>query len=307
VTRVRFTGGRGGGTTTTQVVRADGDWLALREPADAAARARDPVARLRDRIPAQRPLRVHDLGSGTGAMARWLAPLLPGPQHWVLHDRDADLLARMRTHPVPVASDGSRVTLDTRLDDVTRLDLADADLVTASALLDMMSGPELERFVAVCATADCPVLVTLSVVGRVELAPADPLDRDVAAAFDDHQRRTLGGRTLLGPDAAATAARLLRDRGLHVTERPSPWRLGPAESALAAEWFRGWVGAAVEQRPDLAGPVAAYARRRLAAATHGALAVTVHHVDLLAVPAGRATRPSRPTRRARRRRAGHEP
>ena len=35
---------------------------------------------------------IHDLGCGTGAMGRWLAPLLPGPQHWVLHDRDADLL-----------------------------------------------------------------------------------------------------------------------------------------------------------------------------------------------------------------------
>ena len=39
------------------------------------------------------PLLVHDLGSGTGSMVRWLAPRLPGPQHWVLHDRDPDLLA----------------------------------------------------------------------------------------------------------------------------------------------------------------------------------------------------------------------
>jgi hypothetical protein len=25
---------------------------------------------------------IHDLGCGTGAMGRWLAPVLPGPQHW---------------------------------------------------------------------------------------------------------------------------------------------------------------------------------------------------------------------------------
>ena len=54
---------------------------------------------------------------------------------------------------------------------------------------------------------------------------------------------------------------------------------------MVVEWFRGWAGAAVEQRTDLAGPVAAYARRRLTEAVDGALAVTVHHVDLLAVPA----------------------
>ena len=35
---------------------------------------------------------IHDLGGGSGAMGRWLAPRLPGPQHWVVHDRDPDLL-----------------------------------------------------------------------------------------------------------------------------------------------------------------------------------------------------------------------
>ena len=29
------------------------------------------------------PLVIHDLGGGSGAMGRWLAPRLPGPQHWV--------------------------------------------------------------------------------------------------------------------------------------------------------------------------------------------------------------------------------
>lgn len=69
-------------------------WLALREPADAAARAEDLVDLVRPRLAGAGPLVVHDLGAGTGAMARWLAPRLPGPQHWILHDRDADLLAR---------------------------------------------------------------------------------------------------------------------------------------------------------------------------------------------------------------------
>ncbi len=268
------------------MVRADGDWLALREPADAAARALDLVGLLRDRLPAHRPLEVHDLGCGTGAMARWLAPHLPGPQRWVLHERDAALLDRVAAHPAPVAADGSPVVLELRHDDVTRLGagLAGANLVTASALLDMMSEPELARFVAVCAAARCPVLVTLSVVGRVELGPPHPLDQEVAVAFDDHQRRTLGGRTLLGPDAAATAVRLFGSYGLEVSARSSPWRLGPGEAALAAAWFRGWVAAAVEQRPEVSAAVAAYARHRLEEAAAGSLVVSVHHTDLLAVP-----------------------
>ena len=67
------------------------DWLALREPADAEARATDLLEPSRASAP--RPAAViHDLGCGTGSMGRWLAPRLPGRQHWIMYDRDPDLL-----------------------------------------------------------------------------------------------------------------------------------------------------------------------------------------------------------------------
>ena len=72
------------------------------------------------------------------------------------------------------------------------------------------------------------MLLALSVVGRVELAPADPLDSRVAAAFDAHQRRMTADGRLLGPDAVAAAADGFRRRGAEVLVRPSPWRLGAA-------------------------------------------------------------------------------
>ena len=152
---------------------------------------------------------IHDLACGSGSMGRWLAPLLPGPQHWVLHDRDADLLEVAAADPPGPAADGAAVVVETRLSDITGLrpdDLAGASLITASALLDLMTGDELAGLIDVCAAVGCPVLLTLSVVGRVELAPADPLDARVAAAFDAHQRRMTAGGRLLGPDAVAAAA-----------------------------------------------------------------------------------------------------
>src|SRR5262249_46939406 len=121
-------------------------WLALRERADAAARAPDLVEHLRPALPVGGPKVIHDLGRGTAAMARWLAQLLPGPQHWIVHDRDADLLARAADDPPAAAADGAPVTIEARHSDITRLqpgDLVGTNLVTASALLDMLTEDEL--------------------------------------------------------------------------------------------------------------------------------------------------------------------
>lgn len=271
---------------TSEPVRAGADWLALREPADAAARAPELVGLLRSWLPPGGPLEVHDLGSGTGSMARWLAPQLDGPQHWVLHDRDVELLLHAGADPPTTAADGSAVTVETRSDDITRLDgrLDGTSLVTASALLDMLTAAEVHRLVAACAGVGCPVLLTLSVVGRVELEPADPLDVQVRDAFNEHQRRRHDEDPLLGPDAVRVAADELAALGLDVVLRPSPWVLGPGQAALAADWFEGWLGAACEQRPDLVAATREYAAQRRTQLVDGSLMVTVHHADLLAGP-----------------------
>ncbi len=62
---------------TTEPVRAGSDWLALREPSDAAARAVELVEELRACLPVD-GAEIHDLGCGTGSMARWLAARLTG-------------------------------------------------------------------------------------------------------------------------------------------------------------------------------------------------------------------------------------
>jgi SAM-dependent methyltransferase len=271
---------------TVDVVRVSSSWLELREPADAAARASDLIDVLRRHLPKGGRTVIHDLGCGTGSMGRWLAPRLSGPQHWILYDRDPDLLARAATDLPRVASRGA-VTVATRQRDITRLDPSDlsgASLITASALLDMLTTDELERFVAACIHANCPTLVSLSVIGHVEFTPADPLDADIEDAFNAHQRRITAGRWLLGPDAVGAAAGAFRRYGADVLVRPSPWRLGADRGDLAAAWFAGWVDAAREQRPELTAATGSYVRRRAADLAAGRLGVTVHHHDLLALP-----------------------
>ena len=80
-------------------------------------------------------------------MGRWLAPRLPGPQHWVIHDRDAGLLE------LAVADSPD---VEARQSDITRLtpgDLAGASLITASALLDLLTRDELVRMLRACRRA----------------------------------------------------------------------------------------------------------------------------------------------------------
>jgi hypothetical protein len=278
--------------------RVTPSWLALREPADSAARAPDLVDSIRCMLPENRPLVIHDLACGTGSMMRWLAPRLAGPQCWVCHDLDTALLDTLDGASGIVAADGSAVSAEPRRRDVTRLatdDLAGADVVTSSALLDLLTASELHSLVASCAGAGCPVLLTLSVTGAVRFWPPHPLDEVVAAAFNAHQRRTTSAGSLLGPDAADATTREFAELGRDVVKRASPWRLGSATGALTYAWLVGWLAAAREQDPQLAAETAGYARQRLAAATAGTLRVLVQHRDLLVYPAA-APRPGEPTR-----------
>jgi hypothetical protein len=250
-------------------VRVAPQWLALREPADAAARSEELAGRLARHLPATGPYVIHDLGGGSGSMGRWLAPRLPGPQHWVIHDLDADLLNLATATPPPSA------TVEARHSDITRLtpgDLAGASAVVASALLDLLTGEELARVLR--AGAGRPMLLALTVVGRVTLSPAEPLDARIGSAFDAHQRR--GGR--LGPDAVGAAVSELGG----IVVWPSPWRLDAAHAELMAEWLDGWVDAACEQDPAL--EAEAYRERRQEQAAAGELSVMVDHADVLVLP-----------------------
>jgi hypothetical protein len=249
------------------------DWLALREPADATARAEELLTTLRTFLTST-DLVVRDLGSGTGSMARWLSDRLPGTQKWILTDRDPELL-NVAAASLPGAVPDLR--------DVTSLtaqDFAGISLVTGSALLDLLTTTEVANLAAACVGARVPALFALTVVGQVRLTPADPLDERLAAAFNAHQRRTVGGRVLLGPSAVPAIATAFTRLGAAVHRRPSPWRLGPSQSDLVAEWLRGWVGAACEQEPSLLPEADGYVARRLSEGVQ----VTVHHEDLLALP-----------------------
>lgn len=265
------------------------DWLSLREPFDAAARAEAAVrlrlgARLEAlRPPSGTPWRVIDLACGTGANLRWLSPHLQGPQEWLMVDHDDALLRR-----VPDPANGIAI-LRQRLDLMASLETLPwhaAHLVTASALLDLVGTVWLHRLVAVCASARLPLLLALSVDGRHHWQPRDPLDHEVAALFAGHQRRDKGLGSALGAQAVATLLPALRKAGYSVVQARSDWRvnghLDAAGPYLLKSLIDGMADAAVEQDARQTAAVRGWqARRRDLAST---TQLRVGHVDVLAWP-----------------------
>lgn len=199
------------------------DWLALRGPADDAARSRD-LARAFART-LKPGATIADLGAGTGAMGRWLKPLLPKRCTIVSVDGDAALLARAEAPRL-------RRSLAGRL--------PPADAYVSTALIDLVSVAWLRKFLK--AARGKPVMMCLAVDGRHELTPAHTADKAIFAAFAAHQRRWKGLGQALGPHAPEALAKEARRLGWHAISVPSDWDLKPG--ALLDATLNGIVEAA---------------------------------------------------------------
>lgn len=302
-------------------------WLQQREPFDALARsAAAPQLQLPARLAGRRPpdgaaVKVIDLACGTGSNLRWLAPVIGGHQQWLVVDHDAALLQhwpqaltgwlgahhpeRITLGPGPApdaVGDFRGPTLQLTGDGFQagvirqRLDLARcmahlpwhaATLVTASALLDLVSADWLQQLVAAATDARVALLMALSVDGRHAWAPSDPDDDAVGALFAAHQQRDKGfGGAALGAAAAPALATALRAAGYRVHTARSDWRLDGRESEEALAMHRSMVddlsSAALEQAPAAAAQVRAWQRRRQALAARSVL--QVGHLDVIALP-----------------------
>lgn len=257
-------------------------WLALREPFDAAARDRPLVEELAGWAVARGPLAIVDLGSGTGSNLRWLAPRLPVPQSWRLVERDPALVlagsAALPDEPAwdYVVADLS-YGLDALVDDAT-------SLVTASALIDLVSAEWLDGLARLVVDRRCALLIVLTYDGRLEMTPGHPLDATVHGLIDAHQRTDKGFGPALGPDAVGHLAARLAAAGGVLATAPSDWVLGEGDQAIQVELLRGYTAAARELAPERAAEIGAWHDARLGHVLAGRSRMTVGHMDLLWLP-----------------------
>jgi len=246
------------------------EWLALREDADAAARSSALAGFV------GRPGRLLDLGGGTGANIRYLSSRLPSPQLWTIVDDDPALLAR-----APVSATRHRADLNAVVEDGHLFE--GCVLVTASALLDLVSATWLAKLVLRCRAAEAPVLFALTYDGRMECSPQDQEDEEIRRLVNEHQKTDKGFGPALGPDAPARAVALLSAAGYATKQEQSDWKLLPAASDLQRQLVSGWAGAASEMAPAKKPSIAAWQARRLAHLDAGRSRIVVGHVDVAGI------------------------
>jgi hypothetical protein len=262
------------------------DWLALREPYDVRARNADVLATAATEFANLPSLSVVDLACGTGATLRATSAHFPRPQRWRLVDNDLGLLARAAEGSLPEGCTARTVPIDLVRDLELALDGA-IDLVTTSALLDLVSAEWLDRLLIETAARRLPLYAALTYDGRAMLEPADPLDAAVIAAVNEHQHRDKGFGPALGPDAARALIERCRALGHMVTEGSSDWRFGPDDRDIQTAVLAGWAIAAREQGGFRKNELADWLERRGALAAAGRANMTLGHVDVFAQPIGR--------------------
>lgn len=239
------------------------DWLALREPADHRSRSAELLATLAKRVDGRDVLRITDLGCGTGSNLRATAPAFGPKQEWTLVDYDPALLKRAERvlsdwadeassagERLVLMKDGKTIDVTFRIADLNveleRVISGAIDIVTASALFDLISETWMRRFVKALKTTPAIFYTVLTYNGEDDFIPAHPFDWGMINAFKIHQRRDKGFGPAEGPMAAATLARLLREDGYGVETADTPWVLKPSDIALKTELLKGLHGAVME-------------------------------------------------------------
>jgi SAM-dependent methyltransferase len=271
------------------------EWLALREAADHRARASRLTAQLITDFASRDNVRILDLGSGTGSNLRALAPALGKAQDWILVDENKDLLNHAYTVLREWAdyAEGHKNNLSLYYGEqiikvaFLPFDLRDGlapllnppcDLVTASALCDLVSPNWIDKVAADLAARNIPFYTVLTYDGRMQWFPEHADDAWVHEAFNAHQMSDKGFGPASGPQATELLLKAFSRHDYHCDSADSPWIINRVdEAALLQALGEGIAEATATIRPDknLSKWREALENRR---------SVLIGHLDFYAVP-----------------------
>lgn len=227
------------------------EWLNLREVSDHRSRDKELLRTAVDwlnNLKAKDKVIV-DLGSGTGSTIRGLqryTTLAPSIQ-WRLVDNDPELLAEaVHRHSEEYSIESFLVDLSA----TQKLPLESVSLITASALLDLVSSNFIRDLCQLIREKNehQPVgfYSALNYDGCIKWTPFHPLDAAVLMNFNADQRRDKGFGPALGPDATDFLKAQFHPTNFQYLRAKSPWLLGSADYQLTESLINGISGVAIQ-------------------------------------------------------------
>ena len=227
------------------------EWLNLREASDHKARDRHLLKtaanwlndlKSKDKV-------IVDLGSGTGSTIRGLqryTTLAPSIQ-WRLVDNDPELLAEaVHRHSEEYSIESFLVDLSA----TQKLPLESASLITASALLDLVSSNFIRDLCQLIKEKNegrpLGFYSALNYDGCIKWTPFHPLDAAILMNFNTDQRRDKGFGPALGPDATDFLKTQFHSTKFQCLSAKSPWLLGSADYLLTESLINGISGVAIQ-------------------------------------------------------------
>lgn len=262
------------------------DWLALREPYDGIARSGAPMQLLKAWSREKSELSIADLGSGTGANLRAISPHFACRQKWALLEWDPVLVEQgqlLQVGQIPNYCHVHYIACDLATDLETAVPLR-VDLVTASALIDLVSEAWLDRLLDLVRSRHCALYLTLSYNGEMSWEPVDQFDAEAHRLFEEHQRRDKGMGPALGGNAAAHLIAQLRGKVGRVQTGASDWLFGPADKDIQLSLLETIVRAGKEVDQGLSSALDHWLTIRRKFIEEGQSHCRVGHQDLLYLP-----------------------
>lgn len=227
------------------------EWLNLREASDHRARDKHLLKtaanwlndlKSKDKV-------IVDLGSGTGSTIRGLqryTALTPSIQ-WRLIDNDPELLAEaIHRHSEDYSIESFLVDLSA----TQKLPLESVSLITASALLDLVSGNFIRDLCQLIKGKNegrpLGFYSALNYDGCIKWTPFHRLDAAILKNFNTDQRRDKGFGPALGPEATDFLKTQFQSTKFQCLTAKSPWSLGSADYLLTESLINGISDVAIQ-------------------------------------------------------------
>ena len=170
--------------------------------------------------------------------------------------------------------------------ELAQLEHSPVDLITASALLDLVAEPWVARLLAWRRRTGAALYLALTYDGRCVWEPRLPLDDAMLELVNRHQRADKGFGPALGSDANRCLRNLVKDADGSIVGGRSDWVLGPRDQRIQDELLSGYARSAVEMAPSRSAEIGEWTRSRRSLVAANASRLAVGHEDLLILPGG---------------------